>query len=115
MTTNRIILQSLESKVVTGFVRKSHDVEAAIKEPATEDGGTSRVIVCPRVVELNKPGTSVRVPIRLINISAKPVTIPARTHISEIIQVDVLRSADIISEPNETISTTVNKKQATPS
>ena len=57
-TTNRIVLQPLESKVETGFVRKAVDVDAAITEPAAEDGGTSKVIVCPRVVELNKPGTS---------------------------------------------------------
>ena len=90
-TTNKIVLQP----------RKSLDVEAAITEPAAEDGGTSRVIVCPRVVGLNKPRTSTRVPVRLFNISAKPVTIPAKTHISELIQVDVLRSADITSEPNK--------------
>ena len=113
-TTNRIVLQPLESKVVTGFVRKALDVDAAITEPAAEDGGTSRVIVCPRVVELNKPGTSARVPVRVCNISAKPVTIPAKTPISELIQVEVLRSADITSEHKETISARVNQQQATP-
>ena len=113
-TTNRIVLQPLESKVVTGFVRKAIDVDAAITEPAAEDVGTSRVIVCPRVVELNKPGTSARVPVRVCIISAKPVTIPAKTPISELIQVEVLRSADITSEHKETISARVNQQQATP-
>ena len=111
--TNRIVLQPLESKVVTDFVRKTLDVEAAITEPAAEDGRTSRVIVYPRVVELNKPGTSTTVPVSVCNISAKPVIIPSKTPISELIQVDFLRSADITSEPNETLSATVNQQEAT--
>ena len=51
--------------------------------------------VCPRVVTLNKPGTSARIPVKLFNMSAKPVTIPAKSPISELKEVTVLRSADV--------------------
>ena len=42
------------------------------------------------------------------------MTIPAKMPISELIQVEVLRSADITSEHKETISARVNQQQATP-
>ena len=62
-------------------------------EPTEE--GTSRVTVRPRVVALHKPGTSARIPVKVFNMSAKPVTIPAKSPVCELKEVIVLRSADI--------------------
>ena len=90
-TTHSVILQPLESKVVMGFARKTRDVESAVTEVAEK--GSLKVTVCPRVVTLNKPGTSARV--KLFNMSAKPVIIPAKSPISELKEVTVLRSADV--------------------
>ena len=111
-TTNKIVLQPLESKLITGFARKTRDVEAVVTEPA-EDGTTSRLLVCPRVVGLNKPGTSARIPVRICNISAKAVTIPAKSLICELNEVDVLRSADITSKSGKTSTVNVQQQQAT--
>ena len=74
---------------------------------------TSRVLVCPRVIGLSKPGTSARIPVRVCNISAKPVTIPAKSLICELNEVDVLRSADISSKPEKTSTVKVQQQQAT--
>ena len=109
-TTNKVVLQPLESKLITGFARKTRDVESVITESA-ETGTTSRVIVCPRVVGLNKPGTSARVPVRIYNISAKAVTIPAKSLICELNEVDVLRSVDISSTSEKTVK--VQQQQQT--
>ena len=87
-TTNNVVLQPLESKLRAGFARKTRDVESVVTELA-ETGTPSRVIICPRVVGLNKPGTSARVPVWIYNISAKAVTIPAKSPICELEEVDV--------------------------
>ena len=46
----------------------------SVKECA-QDGSTSRLQVCPRMVTLSKPGTSARVPVKMFNLLAKIVTI----------------------------------------
>ena len=92
-TTNRVVLQPFESKTITGFARKVHNCESAVTEPA--ENGSSRISVCPRVVALNNPGTSTRIPVKVFNMSARPVTIPAKSPVCELKEVTILRSADI--------------------
>ena len=58
--TGKIVLQPLEVKTVTGLVRKAGDIESAVTE-TSEHGCTSKLQVCPRVVTLNKPGTTARI------------------------------------------------------
>lgn len=108
-TTNKITLQPLESKVVTGFVRKDSNVETALTEPA-ENGSTSRVMICPRVVNLNKPGKSARVPVRIFNISARVVTIPAKSNLCDLNEVHVLRSADLNPTSTSEKVATINQQ-----
>ena len=90
----KIVLQPMEVKTITGFVRKIRDVASAVTE-SSSDGSTSRLQVCPRVVTLNKPGTSARVPVKVFNLSAKVVTIQPKATLCELEEVTVLRSADI--------------------
>ena len=111
-TTNKIVSQPLESKLITGFARKTRDVEAVVTEPV-EDSITSRILVLQRVVGFSKPGTSGRIPVRVCNISAKAVTIPVKSLICELNEVDVLRSADISSKPEKTSSVKVQQQPAT--
>ena len=92
-TTNWVVLQPFESKTITGFARKCHNCESAVTEPA--ENGSSRISVCPRVVALNNPGTSTGIPVKVFNMSARPVTIPAKSPVCELKEVTVLRSADI--------------------
>ena len=76
--------------------------------------GTSRVSVCPRVVALNKPGTSARIPVKVFNMSARPVTIPAKSPVCELKEVAVLRSADITVAPGNKNSFNVNQQSVAP-
>ena len=92
-TTNRVVLQPFESKTITGFARKSYNCESAVTEPAEND--SSRISVFPRVVALNQPGISARIPVKVFNMSARPITIPAKSPVCELKEVTVLRSADI--------------------
>ena len=92
-TTNRVVLQPFESKTIKGFARKVHNCESAVTEPA--ENGSSRISVCPRVVALNNPGTSTRIPVKVFNMSTRSVTIPAKSPVCELKEVTVLRSADI--------------------
>ena len=67
-------------------------------EPA--ENGSSRICVCHRVVALNNPGTSARIPVKVFNMSARLVTIPAKSPVCELKEVTVLRSADITGNKN---------------
>ena len=105
-TTTKLSLQSMETKTVTGFVRKSADIESAITEPI-EQGNLTKVTVCPRVVTLNNPGKTSRVPVKIFNMSAKVVTIPPRANICELHEVKVLRSPEVVPKTKSTSETTL--------
>ena len=92
--TGKIVLQPLEVKTVTGLVRKVGDIESVVRE-TSEHGCTSKLQVCLRVVTLNKPGTTVHIPVKLFNISAKAITIEHKSSLCELQDVKVIRSADI--------------------
>lgn len=66
----------MEVKTVSGFVRKQKEAESAITEQA--DRASSKIGVCRRVVAVNKAGRNARVPVKILNMSAKALTIPPR-------------------------------------
>ena len=66
-TTTKLTLQPME-------VRKSAEIESSVSEPI-EQGSLTKVAVCPRVVILNNPGKTSRVPVKNFNMSAKVVTL----------------------------------------
>ena len=84
----------MEVKTITEFVRKIKDVTSAVTECAPE-GSTSRLQICPRVVTLNKHGTSARVPVKVFNLSTKIITIQPKATFCKLQEVTVLRSADL--------------------
>jgi hypothetical protein len=96
-STKSCTLQPFESKVITGFVRKTGIHETVVTEPSPQ-GFSSKVTVCPRVVTLGNPGKSSRVPVRLFNMSAKVVTIPEKANLCDLHEVKVLRSPVIGNE-----------------
>ncbi|MCG8030630.1 MAG: reverse transcriptase family protein [Candidatus Thiodiazotropha taylori] len=89
-TTTKVTLQPYESKTVTGIVRKNCNAEAALTEPV-EDEQMARVHLCPRVVRTDKPGNTARVPVRICNISARPLTIQPKTNICNLEEVKVMK------------------------
>ena len=90
-TTNKLTLQPMEVKDINCFVRKASNVESAITEPLDSVSGT-KVGVCPRLVSLKNPGKTSRVSVRIFNMSAKVMTLPAKTNVCQLHEVKVLRS-----------------------
>ena len=110
-STTKLTLQPMEVKTVTGFVRKSENVESAITEPL-ENGNMTKVTVCPKIVSLNNRGTTARVPVRIFNMSAKVVTLPSKSDLCHLSEVKVLRSPSFAKR--ESIKTeTVHLNQQT--
>lgn len=66
-TTTSVVLQPTETRTISGLARKSRDSESALTEPLG-DGLTSKVSVCPRVVRTNRPGTTARIPVRVLQL-----------------------------------------------
>ncbi|XP_053402719.1 uncharacterized protein LOC128558007 [Mercenaria mercenaria] len=93
-STQPVTLKPMESRTISGFVRKTRNVDAAVTEPI-EDNFQQKSIVCPRVVQLTNSGKTARVPVKICNISAKVVKIPARSEICQLNEVKVIRHADI--------------------
>ena len=91
-STNKhdIYIQPNETLALSGFVRKTTDHETALTEPT--DNTSSRIGVCPRLVNLNQPGKSARVPVRIFNMSAKVLTIQPNTPLCELREAKALRN-----------------------
>ena len=75
--TTRLTLQPMEVRDVNCFTRKAYNVESAITEPLDSEEGT-KIGICPRIVSLENPGKTARVPVRIFNISAKVMTLPTK-------------------------------------
>lgn len=93
-TTQAVTLQPMETRTISGFVRKIRNVEAAVTEPV-ENSYQQKPLICPRVVELTNAGRTARVPVKICNMSAKVMKIPMKTEICQLNEVKVLRKADI--------------------
>ena len=90
-TTYKITLKPWEVKNIAGFVRKTRNCDAAITE-STEIGNFPNVSTSPRIVKLNNPGKTARVPVRVCNMTAKLITLPSKTSLCDLHEVKVLRS-----------------------
>ena len=101
-TTTSVVLQPNETRTISGLAQKSRDSASALTEPL-EDGLTSKVSVCPRVVRTNRPGTTARIPVRVCNLSAKVVTIPAHSSVCNLTELKVLKR-DPMKEMTEMFS-----------
>ncbi|KAH3719836.1 hypothetical protein DPMN_062720 [Dreissena polymorpha] len=92
--TRPITLHPGESRTVTGFFRKPRDVKTAVTEPV-DDIHSHSAIICPRVVQVDKPGRKVRIPVRICNVTAKPIKIRAKQNLCKLEEITVLREAPI--------------------
>ena len=71
----------MEVRTPVGLVRKGQNVESVITKQM-ESGSLPKVAVCPRVVRLDNPGKTSRVPVRFCNISARVVTMTPKANAS---------------------------------
>ncbi len=87
-----------EVTTLHGLVRNADRIETAVTEP-TDTCLAGGVTVCPRVVSLQKtPGKTVRVPVRVCNLSARPVRILPRSTLCSLNEVKVVDTWNPTSE-----------------
>ncbi|KAH3738140.1 hypothetical protein DPMN_044768 [Dreissena polymorpha] len=103
LATKDITLHPNETRTGVGFLRKLHNTEAAVTEQCQID--SHGALVCPRVVSINTRGRTARIPVKMCNISARPVKIRAKHELCELQEVKVLREAPILQPSSATIST----------
>ena len=91
-STNKtnILIQPMEVVTISGMIRKQRDVEIVVTEQT--DNASSKIGVCPRIVNLDKPGRNARVPVKLFNMSVKVLTLPPKAVLCELQEVNVLPS-----------------------
>ncbi|KAH3897224.1 hypothetical protein DPMN_021410 [Dreissena polymorpha] len=106
--TRPITLHPGESTTVTVFFRKPRNVKAAVTEPV-DDIHSHSAIICPRVVQIENPGRTARIPVRICNVTAKPIKIRAKQTLYKLEEVTVLREAPIF-EPVTNASASVETK-----
>ena len=107
-------IQQMETITVSGLVRKQKEIESAVTEQT--ENVSSKIGVCPRVVSLNKPEKTVRVPVRIFNMSAKTLTIQPKSLLCQLQEVKVLRGSNPLLGENYTArsnqqTVTTNRKE----
>ena len=92
-STNRfpIVIHPNQVSTISGLVRNQNGLSTAITE-ATDKPHLAGLNICPRVVSLDSEGSTVRVPVRVCNITCKPIKILPNTHICSLSEVKVVDS-----------------------
>ena len=67
-----------EVRTIHGIARKSSDFETVVTEHV-ESSLSGNLNICPRVFSLKSSGNTVRVPVRVCNLSARAIDIPPRS------------------------------------
>ena len=80
-----------EVKTIHGLARKTGDFESALTEH-TDTSLPGNLTICPRVVSLKSPGNTVRVPVRVCNLSARAIEIPPKSLLCSLNSVSVVDS-----------------------
>ena len=93
-------------KTVNGIARKTSEINAAVTEHIN-NSLSGDLTICPRVVSLKSPGMTVRVPVRVCNLSAHAIEIPPRSLLCSLNEVSVVDSwTPDLSQKQETKSST---------
>ena len=80
-----------EVKTLHGLVRKTRDFDTAVTEHI-DSSLSGDLTICPRLVSLKAPGTTVRVPVRVCNLSAHVIEIPQNYLLCSLNSVSVVDS-----------------------
>ncbi|MCG8033830.1 MAG: DDE-type integrase/transposase/recombinase [Candidatus Thiodiazotropha taylori] len=86
-----IRIAPFEVKTIHGIARKSNDMQTAVTEHM-DTSLSGDLTICPRVVSLKSPGTTVRVPVRVCNLSARAISIPPKSLLCSLNSVSVVDS-----------------------
>jgi hypothetical protein len=92
-STNKfpIVIHPNQVSTISGLVRNHNGISTAITE-ATGKPQLAGLNICPRVVSLDGEGSTARVPVRVCNITCKPIKILPNTHICSLSEVKVVDS-----------------------
>ena len=106
-STNKIDMEikPYETVTVSGLLKKDQRMES--------EKASDRIAICPRVVLLKSDGRNHRVPVRIFNISARPIIIKPQTLLCELQQVKVIRNADIGETTSSTQSANIASQMKT--
>ena len=98
-----ISIEPYQTVMVNGFTR---NIDSSVTEVVTETSSSSSasLAVCPRVVKL-KQYDYCRIPVKVCNMTAKPIVIKPRSHICQISEVKVIDSLASDSHPSDSKST----------
>ncbi|MCG7879345.1 MAG: RNase H-like domain-containing protein [Candidatus Thiodiazotropha endolucinida] len=86
-----IRIAPFEVKTIHGIARKSNDMQTAVTEHM-DTSLSGDLTICPRVVSLKSPGTTVRIPVRVCNLSARAISIPPKSLLCSLNSVSVVDS-----------------------
>ena len=85
-----ILVKPFETVTVTGKVRATGNMVSGVTEP----NDSFLLNVCPRVVKVEPNKSFSRIPVRVCNITARPLSIFPKTSLCNLQGVEVLRSID---------------------
>lgn len=105
--TKDITLHPMEIRTVTGFHRKKGNIESAVTEQL--ESHSHSALACPRVIAVKTPGKNARIPVRICNITARPIKIKAKADLCQLQEVKVLREAPVLQQVK-----TANKSEPAP-
>ena len=95
--TKEITLKPNETRTIVGFVRKRENVDTVVTEKLEEEQNHN-ALICPRVVTLNKPGNTARIPVRICNLSSKPMKFKHKQPICQLQEVKIIRGVETEGE-----------------
>ena len=88
-----IILKPNETRTLVGLVRNPQLENAVTENSPIEDSFN----VCPRLVAVKPNAKTARIPVKICNISARPITIKPKSQLCDLHEVKVMENSDPIT------------------
>ena len=85
-----IVVKPFEARTILGKARSVGNMTSGV----TEANDSISLNICPRVVKVNPSTSFSRIPVRICNITARPITIYPRASLCNLQEVEVIRSVD---------------------
>ena len=92
-----IVVRPYETRTTTGSVRKTDNITLGVTET---DGDSHHLNICPRLVKVNPNRSFSKIPVRVCNLSARPITIRPKSLLCNLQDVDVVRRVDPFENEN---------------
>ena len=92
-STNKkpVVLKPNETRTLTGLVRNASHFETAVTENTSSQDSFN---VCPRLVSIKSNTKSAKIPVKICNLSARPVIIKPKSQLCDIHEVKVVENVN---------------------